>query len=109
MRGSRRRRPGEVEDIIPPSADWMREIRTSSLMRPAAPGSLATPATFAAAAAAAATLGHAVPTRVAEASIVGGQLVPVLSGQVVEVVPTLPSRRVNSHRSRSVPFKRAPS
>ena len=61
-----------------------------SLMRPAAPGSRATPATFAASAAATATLGPAVPTRIAEVSIVGGQLVPVLSGQVVEVVHDLP-------------------
>src|SRR5688500_10941311 len=45
---------------------------------------------FAAATAATATLGDAVPTRIAEASIVGGQLVPVLSGQVVEVVDDLP-------------------
>src|SRR4029453_2297304 len=56
-----------------------------SLMPPAAPGSLATPPS-AASAAAPPTPGHAVPTRIAEASIVGGQLVPVLSGQVVEVV-----------------------
>src|SRR5687767_14382016 len=44
---------------------------------------------FAAATAATATPGYAVPSRIAEASIVGGQLVPVLSGQVVEVVHDL--------------------
>src|SRR6185436_19133092 len=45
---------------------------------------------FAATAAATVTPGDTVPTRIAEASIAGGQLVPVLSGQVVEVVHDLP-------------------
>src|SRR4029450_11602900 len=58
--------------------------RSAASFGPAAASSRATPA------AATATLGDAVPTRIAEASIVGGQLVPVLSGQVVEVEHDFP-------------------